>query len=196
MFCINWLLLTHARFSHLIRTAWQRSFSANRLETAFVLPSVQICPFVGQCQFLAVCVCSFEWKSGRDKVRRWMGEKRASWVFSADVCGDEAYIYTERWWSEWRHRVLDTSWNTPLRISNTKGEAIAIVFYNSRTLKDVRWGFISLLLRSLHKPSWKLPSAPLSPSSRRTLGKMEPPALWAERSSTTWWPLSCPTMSR
>lgn len=55
---------------------------------------------------------------------------------------------------------------------------------------------VRLLSRSLHKPSWKLPSAPSSPSSNSTLGKMDPPAPWVKMSSTAWWPLSCPTMCR
>lgn len=61
------------------------------------------------------------------------------------------------------------------------------------------WHFpfcVRLFSRFRHKPSWKLPSAPLSPSSRRMLGKMDPQAPWVKMSSTTWWPLSCPTMSR
>lgn len=86
----------------------------------------QFCPekdrMAAVCFCVVVLLCAVMWCGNQTAITsaRWMGEKRAGLVFSADLCTSDqrwsrcVYIYVcaETWWSERRDIVLDTCWNT------------------------------------------------------------------------------------
>lgn len=97
-------------------------------------------------------------------------------------------IYVKVWWSEcWDVFSVCSTQHSSGEISRRVGTSI---------FDFIACVEIVLSASVLFSASWRLPSAPLCPSLRRSLGKTDRPAPWAKKSFTTWWPLSCPIWSR
>ena len=182
-------------------------------EMVFCATISAILPFVGRngTFFLYVsCVCSFMMSVPQRGGNRaeitsagWMGVKRAGErgffpLMCASLDGDEAYIFRAAVVRAERH----SSCSCPQHATqhpNARGETRDACL--SGTVPHLTFQLCShfsffFTFRPQHKSSWNPPSAPSSPSSRTMLGRTDPPAPWAKRSSITWCPLSCPTMSR